>query len=87
MYGEQLFRVLIGSAAFTATRSSAWSRLAKRSRMAAIFARLQKSCSRWRRAVKNKLLHELTQEFPSNDTFAAEYAKAMGLPVPAVITR
>src|SRR5258705_2882336 len=34
-----------------------------------------------------KLLHELTEEFPSNDTFAAEYAKAMGLPVPAVITR
>jgi hypothetical protein len=32
-------------------------------------------------------LHELTQEFPSNDTYAAEYAKAMGLPVPAVITR
>jgi tetratricopeptide (TPR) repeat protein len=33
------------------------------------------------------LLRELTQEFPSNDTFAAEYAKAMGLPVPAVLTR
>jgi hypothetical protein len=29
----------------------------------------------------------LKEEFPSNDTFAAEYAKAMGLPVPAVITR
>src|SRR5260221_1956342 len=34
-----------------------------------------------------KLLHELTEEFPSNDTYAAEYAKAMGLPVPAIITR
>jgi hypothetical protein len=34
-----------------------------------------------------RLLRELKDEFPTNDTFAAEYAKAMGLPVPAVITR
>src|SRR5258708_10851411 len=38
-------------------------------------------------ALAQKLLRELKEEFPSNDTFAAEYAKAMGLPVPAVITR
>jgi len=34
-----------------------------------------------------RLLRELSEEFPSNDTFAAEYAKAMGLPVPAILTR
>ena len=33
------------------------------------------------------LLHELTQEFPSNQLFAAEYAKAMGWPIPAEMTR
>src|ERR1700740_142932 len=38
-------------------------------------------------ALAQRLLRELTEEFPSNDTFAAEYAKAMGLPVPAIITR
>src|SRR6202007_676744 len=38
-------------------------------------------------ALAERLLRELTEEFPSNDTFAAEYAKAMGLPVPAIITR
>lgn len=32
-----------------------------------------------------KLLKELTDEFPSSDLFAAEYAKAMGLPIPASI--
>jgi hypothetical protein len=30
-----------------------------------------------------KLLLELTQEFPANPLFAAEYAKAMGRPIPA----
>jgi hypothetical protein len=30
-----------------------------------------------------KLLKELTDEFPSSDLFAAEYAKAMGHPIPA----
>src|ERR1700757_4823392 len=50
--------------------------------MLALAARREKQ-----NALAQKLLHELTQEFPSNDTFAAEYAKAMGLPVPAVITR
>src|ERR1700682_3988804 len=34
-----------------------------------------------------RLLRELSEEFPFNDTFAAEYAKAMGLPVPAILTR
>src|SRR6267154_5848653 len=38
-------------------------------------------------ALAQRLFRELTEEFPSNDTYAAEYAKAMGLPVPAVITR
>jgi hypothetical protein len=34
-----------------------------------------------------KLLRQLTEEFPSNQQFAAEYAKAMGRPIPAEITR
>jgi hypothetical protein len=50
--------------------------------MLALAARREKQ-----NALAQKLLHELTEEFPSNDTYAAEYAKAMGLPVPAVITR
>jgi hypothetical protein len=32
-----------------------------------------------------KLLHELTEEFPDSPLFAAEYAKVMGRPIPAVI--
>jgi tetratricopeptide (TPR) repeat protein len=36
-------------------------------------------------ALAQKLLLELTQEFPSNATFATEYAKAMGRPIPAAI--
>jgi hypothetical protein len=32
-----------------------------------------------------RLLKELTDEFPSSDLFAAEYAKVMGLPIPASI--
>jgi hypothetical protein len=50
--------------------------------MLALAARREKQ-----NALAQKLLGELSAEFPSNDTFAAEYAKAMGLPVPAVITR
>jgi hypothetical protein len=50
--------------------------------MLALAARREKQ-----NALAQKLLRELTEEFPSNDTFATEYAKAMGLPVPAVITR
>ena len=34
-----------------------------------------------------KLLYELSQEFPTNQLFAAEYAKAMGRPIPAEMTR
>jgi hypothetical protein len=34
-------------------------------------------------AVAQKLLLELTQEFPENPLFATEYAKAMGRPIPA----
>ena len=30
-----------------------------------------------------KLLKELTDEFPTSDLFASEYAKAMGRPIPA----
>lgn len=30
-----------------------------------------------------KLLHELTEEFPDSPLFAAEYAKSMGQPIPA----
>lgn len=50
--------------------------------MLALAARREKQ-----NALAQRLLHELTEEFPSNDTYAAEYAKAMGLPLPAVITR
>jgi len=50
--------------------------------MLALAARREKQ-----NVLAQKLLRELSEEFPSNDTFAAEYAKAMGLPVPAVMTR
>jgi hypothetical protein len=50
--------------------------------MLALAARREKQ-----NVLAQRLLRELKEEFPSNDTFAAEYAKAMGLPVPAVITR
>jgi hypothetical protein len=36
-------------------------------------------------ALAQKLLRELTEEFSSSPLFAAEYAKSMGRPVPAVI--
>jgi len=32
-----------------------------------------------------KLLHELTEEFPDSPLFAAEYAKVLGRPIPAVM--
>ncbi len=38
-------------------------------------------------ALAQKLLLELSQEFPTSPLFAAEYAKAMGRPIPAEITR
>jgi hypothetical protein len=50
--------------------------------MLALAARREKQ-----NVLAQRLLRELKDEFPSNDTFAAEYAKAMGLPIPAVITR
>lgn len=50
--------------------------------MLALAARREKQ-----NVLAQRLLRELSEEFPTNDTFAAEYAKAMGLPVPAVITR
>jgi hypothetical protein len=50
--------------------------------MLALAARREKQ-----NVLAQRLLRELKDEFPTNDTFAAEYAKAMGLPVPAVITR
>jgi hypothetical protein len=50
--------------------------------MLALAARREKQ-----NVLAQKLLGELKDEFPANDTFAAEYAKAMGLPVPAVLTR
>jgi hypothetical protein len=34
-----------------------------------------------------KLLHELTEQYPQNDLFASEYAKAMGLQMPAGVSR
>ena len=36
-------------------------------------------------ALAQKLLHELTEEFPDSPLFAAEYAKVMRRPIPAVI--
>jgi hypothetical protein len=50
--------------------------------MLALAARREKQ-----NVLAQKLLGELKSEFPSNDTFASEYAKAMGLPVPATLTR
>ena len=38
-------------------------------------------------ALAQKLLLELSQEFPANPLYAAEYAKAMGRPIPAELTR
>jgi hypothetical protein len=50
--------------------------------MLALAARREKQI-----VLAQKLLRELSEEFPSNDLFAAEYAKAMGRPVPAVLER
>jgi hypothetical protein len=50
--------------------------------MLALAARREKQ-----NVLAQRLLRELKDEFPSNDTFATEYAKAMGLPVPASVTR
>lgn len=50
--------------------------------MLALAARREKQ-----NALAQKLLRELSQEFPSSQLFAAEYAKAMGWPIPAEITR
>jgi len=50
--------------------------------MLALAARREKQ-----NALAQKLLLELSQEFPSSPLFAAEYAKAMGRPIPAEITR
>jgi hypothetical protein len=36
-------------------------------------------------AIARKNLKELTEEFPGNSVYDAEYAKAMGQPVPATI--
>jgi hypothetical protein len=48
--------------------------------MLALAARREKQ-----NALAQKLLRELTEQYPQNDLFASEYAKAMGLPVPAAI--
>ncbi len=50
--------------------------------MLALAARREKQT-----ALAQRLLRELKEEFPENELFASEYAKAMGLPVPAIITR
>jgi tetratricopeptide (TPR) repeat protein len=50
--------------------------------MLALAARREKQ-----NALAQKLLRELSEQFPENTLFAAEYAKAMGLPVPAIISR
>jgi hypothetical protein len=38
-------------------------------------------------ALAQRLLLELSQEFPANALYASEYAKAMGRPIPAELTR
>ena len=48
--------------------------------MLALAARREKQ-----NVLAQKLLHELSEEFPSSPLFAAEYAKAMGLPIPATM--
>jgi hypothetical protein len=48
--------------------------------MLALAARREKQ-----NVLAQKLLHELSEEFPSSPLFAAEYAKAMGQPIPATI--
>jgi hypothetical protein len=46
--------------------------------MLALAARREKQ-----KALAQKLLHELTEEFPESPLYPAEYAKAMGRPIPA----
>src|ERR1700675_260380 len=48
--------------------------------MLALAARREKQ-----NVLAQKLLHELSEEFPSSPLFAGEYAKAMGQPIPATI--
>ena len=50
--------------------------------MLALAARREKQ-----NALAQKLLRELTEQYPQNDLFASEYAKAMGLPIPATLSR
>jgi hypothetical protein len=50
--------------------------------MLALAARREKQ-----NALAQKLLRELTERYPQNDLFASEYAKAMGRPIPAIISR
>ena len=50
--------------------------------MLALAARREKQ-----NALAQKLLRELTEQYPQNDLFASEYAKAMGMPIPATISR
>jgi hypothetical protein len=38
-------------------------------------------------AVAQKLLRELSEQYPDNELFALEYAKAMSLPMPATVVR
>jgi hypothetical protein len=50
--------------------------------MLALAARREKQ-----NALAQRLLRELTEQYPQNDLFASEYAKAMGLPIPATLSR
>jgi hypothetical protein len=50
--------------------------------MLALAARREKQ-----NALAQRLLRELKDEFPDNELFASEYAKAMGQPIPAILTR
>jgi hypothetical protein len=48
--------------------------------MLALAARREKQ-----KALAQRLLRELSEEFPASPLYAAEYAKAMGRPIPAEI--
>jgi hypothetical protein len=48
--------------------------------MLALAARREKQ-----NVLAQKLLRELSAQYPDNELFASEYAKAMGLPIPAVL--
>src|ERR1700688_4582444 len=78
-----------GLAEFTGTRNSVWSSSPRLQRTASTSSRSPKLCLPLPHAVKNrtplaqKLLRELTEQYPGNELFASEYPKASGIPLQA----